>query len=92
MKFKKIAKVVGFSLLAVLLLVLAVITVAVNYLRPEKLTPMIEKYANGYLDAEVGIDRIEISFWSTFPRFDLDVQGLKVRTKAFESLPTEVRS
>lgn len=92
MKFKKIAKAVGFSLLAVLLLVLAVITVAVNYLRPEKLTPMIEKYANGYLDAEVGIDRIEISFWSTFPRFDLDVHGLKVRTKAFEALPTEVRS
>ncbi|WP_302345853.1 hypothetical protein, partial [uncultured Duncaniella sp.] len=75
MNIKKIAKVVALAILAVVLLLLAVITVAVNYLRPEKLTPIVERYANEYLNAEVGIDRIDISFWSTFPRFDLDVQG-----------------
>ena len=91
MNIKKIAKVVALAILAVVLLLLAVITVAVNYLRPEKLTPIVERYANEYLNAEVGIDRIDISFWSTFPRFDLDVQGLDVRTKAFEKLHSDVR-
>ena len=91
MNIKKIAKVVALAILAVVLLLLAVITVAVNYLRPEKLTPIVERYANEYLNAEVDIDRIDISFWSTFPRFDLDVQGLEVRTKAFEKLPSDVR-
>ncbi len=40
MNIKKIAKVVALAILAVVLLLLAVITVAVNYLRPEKLTPI----------------------------------------------------
>ena len=50
MNIKKIAKVVALAILAVVLLLLAVITVAVNYLRPEKLTPIVERYANEYLN------------------------------------------
>ena len=68
MNIKKIAKVVALAILAVVLLLLAVITVAVNYLRPEKLTPIVERYANEYLNAEVDIDRIDISFWSKIGR------------------------
>lgn len=36
----KLLKVIGFAALAVILLVAALITVAVSYLQPEKLTPL----------------------------------------------------
>lgn len=89
---RKILKYLGLTLLALILIVLAVITVAVNYLKPEKLTPIAERYANEYLDADVKIGRIEISFWSTFPRFDLDIRDLDIRTRAFDRLPAEEKS
>lgn len=82
----------GCTILAIILLVLATITVAVSYLKPERLTPLVEKYANEYLDARLSVDRIEISFWSTFPRFELDVRNLDVLTDAFRSLPDSVKS
>lgn len=88
----KLLKVIGFAALAVILLVAALITVAVSYLQPEKLTPLAVGYANEYLDADLEADRIEISFWNTFPRFDLDIRGLKLRSKAFDSLPDSVRT
>lgn len=78
--------VVGF-----VLLILGVITVAVTYLQPERLTPIVEKYANEYLKADVSIGRTEISFWHTFPKFVLDVDRLAVRSKAFDSIPAEIR-
>ena len=47
--------------------VLIAITIAVSYLKPERLTPLVEKYANEYLvNADINIGRIEISFWHTF--------------------------
>lgn len=89
---KKAIKIAGVSVLTLLLLVLAAITIAVSYLQPEKLTPLIVRYANEYMDADLKAERIEISFWSTFPRFDLDIRGLDLRTRAFESLPDSVRT
>lgn len=74
-----------------ILIVTATITVAVSYLQPEKLTPLVLRYANEYIDADLRAGRIEISFWSTFPRFDLDIRDLDLRTKAFDRLPAATR-
>lgn len=87
---KRVLKWIGGTILTIVLLVLAVITVAVNYLKPERLTPLVERLANEYLRADVKIGRMEISFWHTFPRFDLEVDALDVRTKAFDMLPDSV--
>ena len=60
--------------------VLIAITIAVSYLKPERLTPLVEKYANEYLvNADINIGRIEISFWHTFPRFELDITDFSVK-------------
>lgn len=82
----------GVTVGVILVLLLVVITVAVSYLKPERLTPLVEKYANEYLDAKVSLDRVEISFWSTFPKFELDVRGLEIKSKALDKLPAEVRA
>ena len=68
--------------------VLIAITIAVSYLKPERLTPLVEKYANEYLvNADINIGRIEISFWHTFPRFELDITDLSVKSNALSTLP-----
>ena len=43
---KKVLKITGLTLLAVILLIATIITVAVSYLQPEKLTPLVVRYAN----------------------------------------------
>ncbi|WP_300505808.1 AsmA-like C-terminal region-containing protein [uncultured Duncaniella sp.] len=87
----KVLRAMLWTILAVVVLVLVVITVAVSYLKPERLTPLVEKYANEYVDADVNIGRVEISFWSTFPKFILDVRDLTVNSHAFDSLAPEIR-
>lgn len=82
---------VGITISVVVVLILTLITVAVNYLKPEKLTPLVCEYANDYLNADILIDRVEISFYHTFPRFELDVKGLRINTKAFKNLPDSLR-
>ncbi len=85
-------KALGFTLIGIIAILLITITIAVSYLKPERLTPLVEKYANEYLDAEVSIGRVEISFWSTFPKFDLDVDNLFIRSKSFDNLPSEIKT
>lgn len=89
--FRTALKVVGWTLLSLIIIVGVAITVAVNYLTPERLTPIVEREANNFLRAEVNVKRVEISFYSTFPRFVLDVEGLKVRSCAFDSLPPDIK-
>lgn len=88
----RVLKWTGWTLLSIILLVLAVITVAVSYLKPERLTPLVEEVAGRFLDADITMGRVEISFYSTFPRFELSVRDLDVRTRAFDTLPDSVRS
>lgn len=87
---KKLLKIAGCALAAVILLVLVAITVAVNYLKPERLTPMVERLAADYVNADLTLGRAEISFYSTFPRFQIDIQDLNIRTKAFDALPDSI--
>ncbi|MDE6377345.1 MAG: hypothetical protein K2K72_01215, partial [Duncaniella sp.] len=89
---RRVLKILGFTLLGIVAIILAAIIVAVNYLSPSRLTPLVERLANEHLRADVSIGSIEISFWHTFPRFDLRVDSLTVLTRAFRSLPDSVTS
>lgn len=83
----------GWTIAGVIALVLILLTVAVSYLKPERLTPLIEKLADNYLtDADLDLGRVEISFWHTFPRFELDIRDLRVNSRALHSLPDDIRT
>lgn len=90
--WRRIVKWVLISLAAVFLLVLATLTIAVSYLSPERLTPIVTEQANKYLDADVSIGRVELSFWSTFPRFEVDVRDLSVISRSLGRLPADVKA
>ena len=55
-------------------------------LTPERLTPIVRNLANGHLDADVGIGKVELTVWSTFPHLNLSVDSLTVRSRAFDGL------
>jgi len=81
----------GVTLAVILLLAGAAIGTALLYLTPERLTPIVNREASRYLNADVKAGKVEISFYSTFPRFELDIQDFSVRSKALDALPDSVK-
>lgn len=78
-----------FSIIALILLGLGAI---VWILDPGQLTPLAEKYAGQYLDANVSAGKIELTVWKTFPYATLDVSDLTIVSKSLDKLPAEERA
>ena len=73
------------TVLIVVVLVCAAVGIVLNFIfTPEKLTPVVERTANELLDAEVHFDSIELTFFSTFPNFGLEIRNGSVVTKVFQ--------
>ncbi|MCM1028355.1 MAG: AsmA family protein [Pseudoflavonifractor sp.] len=79
---KKLLKALAISAVALVLLLLLAISVLVTILTPQRLTPMVNRYATEYLLADVEASRVELTFWTTFPRLTLDVDSLTVTSRA----------
>ena len=90
--WKKILKRTGIAVGAVVLLLAAIITVALMYLTPARLTPLVNRYASEYLDADVNARRVELTFWSTFPRLNLQIDTLGVVSRTLRVLGPEERA
>ena len=67
---KKILKITGITLGSLIVLIAAIIAVAINFVfTPEKLTPVVLTAANQNLNAKLDMESVELTFFSTFPRF-----------------------
>jgi hypothetical protein len=71
---KKILKriALGLSILVLLVLIAIGITIWVVF-TPEKLTPIVRKQAANYITCQAEIGQVELTFFSTFPKFGLKV-------------------
>ena len=68
---KRVLKWTLWSLLALVVLILVGVTIVIHFIfTPAKLTPLVEKTAKEYLNAEVHFGNIELTFFSTFPEFN----------------------
>ncbi|MCH5320017.1 MAG: hypothetical protein J1E38_09975 [Paramuribaculum sp.] len=88
----RIVKCVVITLCCIVLLAAIAIGAIWYLLTPESLTPMFSKYSSEYLDADVTAEKVELSFWETFPRVTLEIEGLKVRSRSLDGLSDEERS
>lgn len=80
----RIAKWVLLVLVSLLLLVSVAVAVVVNFvLTPEKITPLLQKAANEQLDAEVSVGKVDLTFFSSYPRVELLVEDGLVVSHAF---------
>lgn len=90
--WRRILKAAGIAAACVAGLFLLVCTLIVWILTPGRLTPMVEKQASQMLNAEVNIGRIELTFWHTFPKLTVDVDGLEVVSHSLSQLPDSVKA
>ena len=82
---KKIFCIILIGLLSLLILITAAVAIVINFvLTPEKITPIIEKVANEQLNADVRIGRVELTFFSTYPRIELAVKNGSIVSKAIK--------
>lgn len=76
----RIFKICLLTFFSLILFLSGIVACLVNFVfTPEKVTPVVERIASDYLDAEVKMGSVELTFFSTYPRVALDVKdGLVV--------------
>lgn len=85
---RKTLRRLAISLAAIFLLVTVAIGGIVAYLTPQRLTPLVNSLLSEYIhDADIQARRVDISWWSTFPRLHLAVDTLTVTGHLYHSLP-----
>ena len=80
----RILKWLGITAGVLAVLFIAVCSLIVWVLTPDRLTPMVEKYASEYLRADVRASRVELTFWSTFPKMTVDVDSLRLDSRSLD--------
>ena len=76
---KKALKIFGITLGSVLGLILLVIGAAIWVVfTPERLTPIVRGVASEYVTCDHQIGKVELTFFSTFPRFGLRIDSVAV--------------
>lgn len=82
--WRRVIKWCLFTLLSLIVIVLIGSAFVVNFIfTPSKLTPLIEKTAKEYLNAEVRFGEVELTFFSTFPDFGLKMTDGVVVSNVF---------
>ncbi len=82
-KVKRGLKIAIISIASFVVLVMAVIALFINFVfTPEKLTPVVLKTANETLNAKLEMKSVELTFFSTFPRFGLKLTDGSLVSKA----------
>lgn len=87
----KVLKWIGLTIVTLAVLLTLVVGVAVWILTPERLTPLVEKYGSDFIDGELNVRRVELTYWSTFPRLEIDVDNLEVVSATLRGLSAEQR-
>lgn len=82
-KVRKVIKVSGITLGSLLVLFLIAVTIVINFVfTPQKLTPVVLEAANKSLNARLHMESVDLTFFSTFPRFGLRVKDGGLVSKA----------
>lgn len=82
--WKRVLRWILWSLLILVVAVVVGIGILIHFVfTPEKLTPTVEKVATEYLNAEVHFGKIELTFFSTFPDFGLEMSDATLISGVF---------
>ena len=74
---KSALKILGWTLLSIVLAVVLVASIAIYVVfTPERLTPIARQAADKFITCEHEIGEVDLTFFSTFPRFGLRADGL----------------
>ncbi len=88
---KRLFKILTWTIIGIVLLIALILGCVVWILTPDRLTPIVEQYANEYVDARVDVGRVELTFWGTFPQLRVDVDSLSIVSDGLTALTPEQR-
>ena len=93
-RIRKLIRVSAITVGALLLTGFVVVAFVINYVfTSDKLTPVVLNVANRSLDADLKVESVELTFFSTFPQFGLKVdEGFLVSKVLNDSLPQKTDS
>lgn len=89
--WQRALRAVGWTLFLVVYAVVIACSAVVWILSPERLTPMVERVASKTLNADVTLERAELTFWSSFPKVKVEVDGLNIVSRSLSGLTAEAR-
>lgn len=76
---KKALKIITWTLVSVVMLVLLVITTACYLIfTPERLTPIVQQVATKFVTCEHEIGEVELTFFSTFPYLGVEIHDVSL--------------
>lgn len=87
MMLKKVAKILGWTLVGIVVLAMATVGIGTAWLTPARLTRLVNEELSERLDADVRAENIQYTFWSTFPNLNVTIDSLSVTSRALRKLP-----
>lgn len=88
----RMLKILGWTLLALILLVIGSLIVSVRLLHPQRLTPLAQAAANKYLNADVSLGHAELSLSGSFPFLEIQLDDLSVVARDLRHIPDSTRA
>lgn len=87
---RKTVRVTSLVLGALLLLAVVAVCVATWTLTPRRLTRIINEEGSRILNADVRVSNARFTLWSTFPHLCIEVDSLRVSSRALDFLPDSI--
>ncbi len=87
----KISKILGWTFLAMVIVLGALLFCVVKFVDSRQLSTLIERVANDYIDGHLKVGNVELGFQPRFPILRIEVQDLSITSHAFDSLNNDER-
>lgn len=87
----KILKVLSVTLLTIIVVMGILLFCAIKFLDSDRLAPIVEDFANEYIDGHLKLGSIKIGFQPRFPILGVEMENLSVISHSFDSLTAQQR-
>ncbi len=88
--WRRALKWLGITAAVLAALFVLVCSLIVWILTPARLTPLVEEQASKYINGELRVQRVELTFWRTFPRMTVQVDSLRLVSASLDGVPDSV--
>ncbi len=90
--FLHVIKIILWCVMGCVLFVAAILIGVVNILKPERLTPIVEKLATqSLINSRVEIESVELSIMNSFPFLQADIDNLTLLSTLTDSIDSDTR-
>lgn len=89
---KTVLRAAGFCVLGLIALIIIALSALTLWLTPDRLTEMVNKEASAYLNADVRASNVRFTVWSSFPRFRLEWDSLRVVSRNLDNIDASLRA